>query len=71
MPIWFIELIAPFIATKDNIGTGDYYRLYDAKTPQKGSKKASGPKKPAAKKVTIDDSPFAELKNLKFGKSRP
>ena len=42
-----------------------------AKTAQKGSKKASGPKKPPAKKVTVEDSPFAELKNLKFGKSRP
>ena len=31
LPIWFIELLAPYIATIDTIGKNHYWRLYDDK----------------------------------------
>ena len=29
LPIFLIELIAPYIGTKDNIGKNTYWRIYD------------------------------------------
>ena len=31
LPIFIVEVIAPYISTKDNIGNNKYWRLYDSK----------------------------------------
>jgi len=37
LPLFIIKFLAPYISTLDNIGDNIYYRLYDAKKPQKGA----------------------------------
>ncbi len=37
LPIFIAEWLAPVIASKDSVGTGNYYRLYDAKKPLSGA----------------------------------
>lgn len=31
LPIFILEIIAPYISTKDNVGNNEYWRLYDSK----------------------------------------
>jgi hypothetical protein len=69
--MFIIELIAPYISTTDNIGEGEYWRLYDSKNKGAGlliKKKCKNTQIMKTYNVVFHDDQDSNDKGFKYSK---